>query len=84
VNLIASSTELLDSSVLSDDDEALRARIASDGYVFLRGLLHPQAVHSLDRRAHFPGRGAASPSFPAVTTSPPCVTDRSTVWRTVG
>lgn len=36
--------ELTDSSSLVDDGDALRARLASDGYLFFRGLLDPARV----------------------------------------
>src|SRR5215469_13657837 len=47
----ATSTELHDASALYGDWRALRARIASDGYVFLRNLLDPELVARIGRRA---------------------------------
>lgn len=41
--------ELVDSRHLSGDWEALRARIATDGYVFMRGLLDPATVTAVGR-----------------------------------
>ena len=41
------SQELLDSSHLVSDGPALRARIAADGYVFVRGLLDPGWVRTV-------------------------------------
>jgi hypothetical protein len=49
VNLIATSTRLEDSSDLLGDGRALRRRIATDGYVFLRGLLDPGTVREIGR-----------------------------------
>ena len=37
-------TELVDSKPLIDDPQAIRARFAEDGFVFLRGLVDPAAV----------------------------------------
>jgi hypothetical protein len=45
----ATSTELRDSGDLWGDWRALRARIASDGYVFIRGLLDAGEVRSIGR-----------------------------------
>ena len=42
-------TEFVDSSGLFGDWQALRARIASDGYVFLRGLLDAETVRGIGR-----------------------------------
>jgi hypothetical protein len=41
------STEFTDSKELFGDWEALRHRIATDGYVFMRGLLDPQFVRTV-------------------------------------
>ena len=41
------TAELLDSANLADDGEALRHRIASDGYVFVRGLLDADMVRAV-------------------------------------
>jgi len=42
-------SELRDSKELFGDGEALRARIATDGYVFLRTLLDPDTVRAVGR-----------------------------------
>ena len=47
---ICASQELVDSSRLFGDPEALRARIAEDGYVFFRGLLDPVEIRSVGAR----------------------------------
>lgn len=44
MKLRAASNELRDDKGLLGDWQALRARIATDGYVFMRGLLDPSAV----------------------------------------
>jgi hypothetical protein len=44
---ILASRELVDSSRLLGDGEALRARIAEDGYVFVRDMLDPAEVRSV-------------------------------------
>ena len=43
------TAELLDSRSLFGDWEALRSRIATDGYVFMRGLLDPEAIRAVGR-----------------------------------
>jgi Phytanoyl-CoA dioxygenase (PhyH) len=43
------STELKDSSGLLGDWEALRQLIATDGYVFMRGLLNPEEIRAVGR-----------------------------------
>jgi Phytanoyl-CoA dioxygenase (PhyH) len=47
---LAGRTELTDSTSLLADQDALRARIRDDGYVFVRGLLDRELVSSLGRR----------------------------------
>ena len=42
-------TELVDSRELLGDWQSLRERIATDGYVFMRGLLDPAAVRAVGR-----------------------------------
>jgi Phytanoyl-CoA dioxygenase (PhyH) len=42
--------EFLDSTSAIDDGATLRARMARDGYLFVRGLLAPEAVHRVRRR----------------------------------
>jgi hypothetical protein len=49
VRVVAPSTELRDSSDLFGYEGALRARIAIDGYVFMRRLLDPAAVAGVGR-----------------------------------
>jgi len=44
---ISQTTELRDSRSLFGDGKALRAMIAEEGYVFLRGLIDPAFVTSL-------------------------------------
>jgi hypothetical protein len=46
----AGRSELTDSTSLLGDEEALRARIRHDGYVFVRGLLDKEFVSSIGRR----------------------------------
>jgi hypothetical protein len=49
VELLRTSTELADSRALFGDWQALRARIAEEGYVFMRGLLDPEVIHEIGR-----------------------------------
>lgn len=49
VDVMSSTRELVDSRELFGDWQALRARIASDGYVFLRGLLDADEVRGIGR-----------------------------------
>jgi hypothetical protein len=49
VRITPRPTELSDSRSIFGDGPALRARIAVDGYVFLRGLLDPDTVRSVGR-----------------------------------
>jgi hypothetical protein len=44
---LTTTVELVDSKGLFGDWEALRARIASDGYVFMRGLLDPDTIRAV-------------------------------------
>jgi hypothetical protein len=46
---VATSYELRDSRPILGDWQALRAQIATEGYVFLRGLLDPAAVRQVGR-----------------------------------
>jgi len=46
---VTAATELVDSRQLFGDWQALRARIVTDGYVFLRGLLEPDAIRAVGR-----------------------------------
>jgi Phytanoyl-CoA dioxygenase (PhyH) len=49
MGLLATSTELTDSKELFGDWQALRGRIADEGYVFMRGLLDPEMIRSVGR-----------------------------------
>jgi hypothetical protein len=51
VNLTNPSAELTDSKSLLGDWAALRARIADDGYIFMRQLLEPDVVEGVGRSA---------------------------------
>jgi Phytanoyl-CoA dioxygenase (PhyH) len=50
MGLLAGRTELIDSTPLLQDGDALRARIRHDGYVFVRGVLDRELVGALGRR----------------------------------
>ncbi len=50
MGLLGTRSGLTDSTSLLDDSAALRQRIWRDGYVFVRGLLHPEQVGALSRR----------------------------------
>ncbi len=50
MGLLAARSRLTDSTSVLDDGAALRERIWRDGYVFVRGLLHPEQVGALGRR----------------------------------
>jgi Phytanoyl-CoA dioxygenase (PhyH) len=50
VKLLARGTELENSRGLFGDSAALRALIAAEGYVFMRGLLDPSAISVIGRR----------------------------------
>jgi len=47
----ARPTELRDSTDLLGDSDALRARLAVDGYIFIRRLLDPDLVHGVGQSA---------------------------------
>jgi Phytanoyl-CoA dioxygenase (PhyH) len=49
MTIVATSQELRDSGPLFGNWQALRAQIAAEGYVFLRGLLDPAAVREVGR-----------------------------------
>jgi hypothetical protein len=49
MKLMSRSTELKNSTQLFGDWEALRHLIASDGYVFMRGLLDPEQIRAVGR-----------------------------------
>jgi hypothetical protein len=78
------SAELTDSKALLGDWAALRARIAADGYIFMRQLLDPDVVQGIGRSAlgHLPaedcrtlsrhGRRHRSGRFGCVKLPPYC------------
>ena len=68
----ASSGQLIDSRSLFGDWTALRARIATDGYVFLRGLLDPAVVRSVGAAGltYLQAAGWTAPSDDPVNASP--------------
>jgi hypothetical protein len=72
VELLALSTELVDSKALLGDWHALRDRIATDGYVFMRGLLDPAMVRTVRRTglAHLQAAGWTQPGADPVTAAP--------------
>jgi hypothetical protein len=72
VELLAPSTELIDSRALLGDWQALRDRIATDGYVFMRGLLDPAMVGTVGRTGltHLQAAGWTQPG-PDPVTAPP-------------
>jgi hypothetical protein len=51
MGLLTRTTEFRDSRDIVDDHAALRARLAVDGYLFVRQLLDPAAVSALGRKA---------------------------------
>jgi hypothetical protein len=72
MSLTATSSELRDSSHLADDWQALRRLIATDGYVFLRGLLDPAMVQAVggDGLGHLQRAGWLQPGADPVTAEP--------------
>jgi Phytanoyl-CoA dioxygenase (PhyH) len=68
----ATATELVDSSGLLGDWRALRSRIASDGYVFVRGLLDPAMAQEVGRTglAHLQAAGWTAPAQDPVDAAP--------------
>jgi hypothetical protein len=50
MHLMTTSTELANSIDLFGDYQALRDRIAADGYLFMRGLLNPDEISATGRR----------------------------------
>jgi Phytanoyl-CoA dioxygenase (PhyH) len=68
----ATSTELCDSTGLLGDWQALRALIASEGYVFMRGLLDPRMVRAVGRAglAELQRAGWTEPGPDPVTSRP--------------
>jgi hypothetical protein len=65
-------TELVDSRELLGDSRALRDRIATDGYVFMRGLLDPDMVRAVGRQGltSLQQAGWTQPSADPVTAAP--------------
>jgi hypothetical protein len=81
--------ELVDSSRLSGDHEALRRRVRSDGYVFLRGVVDPSAVREAEhavvdalRRAGWVRAGG--PPGRVVPVPPPHPTAQREAWADAG
>lgn len=76
------SSELRDSKALFGDWQALRALIASDGYVFLRGLLDPDMVRAVGRTGlgHLQAAGWTAPG-PDPVTAPPQMPVRAIKMR---
>jgi hypothetical protein len=66
------SDELVDSASLVGDWRALRARMATDGYVFVRGLLDPGTVRGIGRTglAHLQAAGWTETGGDPVTAPP--------------
>jgi hypothetical protein len=64
--------ELVDSSALVGDWHALRARIATDGYVFVRGLLDRATIDAVGRAGlgHLQAAGWTAPGPDPVTAAP--------------
>ena len=72
MNRVVTSTELVDSKDLFGDWQALRARIATDGYVFLRSLLDPGTVREIGRTGlgHLQKAGWTEPGTDPVQALP--------------
>ena len=72
MNQATPSTQFRDSRNLFGDWTALRERIATDGYVFMRGLLDPTMVRSVGRTglAHLQAAGWTEPATDPVTARP--------------
>ncbi|HEY2429153.1 MAG TPA: phytanoyl-CoA dioxygenase family protein [Acidimicrobiales bacterium] len=69
---LATATELRDSRSLFGDWEALRARIATEGYVFMRSLLDPASVEVVGGTglAHLQRAGWTQPGEDPVSAPP--------------
>jgi hypothetical protein len=69
---IDQATELRDSRALFGDWQALRARIAEEGYVFLRGLIDPAVITAVGRTclAHLQTAGWTEPGADPVVARP--------------
>src|SRR5580658_10735764 len=72
MGLIAKSTELEDSSALFGDWQGLRRRIATDGYVFMRGLLDSDTIRAVGRSGlgHLQRAGWMEPGSDPVHADP--------------
>jgi hypothetical protein len=72
MSLTDTSTELRDSKDLFGDYQALRQRIATDGYVFMRGLLDPDTIRAIGRAglSHLQEAGWTEPGPDPVTAKP--------------
>jgi Phytanoyl-CoA dioxygenase (PhyH) len=72
MNKTLTANELHDSKGLFGDWQALRARIATDGYVFLRGLLDPAKVTAVGHTGlgHLQAAGWTAPGSDPVTAAP--------------
>jgi hypothetical protein len=70
--LTATSTELRDSRDIFGDYQALRDRIATDGYVFMRGLLDPDTIGAIGRTglSHLQAAGWTEPGPDPVSARP--------------
>ncbi len=66
------ATEFVDSTSLLGDWKALRERIASDGYVFMRGLLDPAMIEAVGRTGltHLQQAGWTASGQDPVTAQP--------------
>jgi hypothetical protein len=82
VTQTATLTEFVDSKALFGDWQALRARIATDGYVFMRGLLDPDMIRGVGRSglAHLQQAGWTAPG-PDPLTAPPQLPVRAIQMR---
>lgn len=72
MNLLASPSELQDSKELFGDHQALRARIATEGYVSMRALLDADAVRAIGRTGlgHLQAAGWTEPGPDPVAAAP--------------
>jgi Phytanoyl-CoA dioxygenase (PhyH) len=72
MGLVTTSTELEDSRTLFGDWQALRRRIATDGYVFMRGLLDPDTISAVGRMGlgHLQKAGWTQPGPDPVNADP--------------
>jgi hypothetical protein len=72
VTLTQTTNEFTDSKSLFGDWQALRALIATDGYVFMRGLLDPDMVRRVGRTGltHLQQAGWTEPGPDPITAAP--------------